>query len=371
MRTCLRLIRLRILPPATWLLISLSFSLVTSYATVGAAPSTATTQWRLFLGSPTVMQPTGMAIDLRGPKHAAQWGYVADAASGKIVKFGTGGHILRTWRYSAPGHAAVLAVGGSGNLFVADRVSGTITKFSPSGQRLALWPPTYFTPLFMPALTDPRSMAVDPSGKIYVAEYSAHRIIQLSPGGTLLQTWDTWKGFPMQTAVPEQNSGSLGDPTGVVYDPPGHLFVSTVCGAVPACPTDRFTPVPNDGHDTLFVLNIAGPFSGHIGNLWFGLGYSQTGVPSEMPGKESEAFVHIDAMAGDGKGRTYLAGTMWPRGGQAGLGVLSYTDTGFHRLPWRVSTSLPISGVAVDGAGSAYISQGSSIFVRSPAGSGT
>ena len=322
--------------------------------------------WQAFLTGARIQTPTGIAIDLRGARHASQWGYVADSGTGRIVKFGTGGRVLGSWQYASPGHPAVLAVGGSGNLFVANRVDGTITKFSPAGTRLAYWPTKYYVPLFSPPYTDPHSITVDSAGMIYLAEYAEHRVIQLTPSGTLLKFWDTSQGFTAQYSVPPQNSGPLGDPTGVVYEPNGHLFISTVCGISTACRTDRYTPVQSNGNDVLLVLATSGPFAGYVGNFWFGLGYTATGAPSEPAGKESEAFVHIDAMAGDGKGHAFLAGTMWPRGGQSSLGVLSYTDLGYHTAPWRLTSTAPIAGVAVDGTGSVYVSQGTALLKRSP-----
>lgn len=322
--------------------------------------------WQVFLPHAVVQRPSGIAIDLRGARHAAQWGYVADAGTGRIVKFGTGGRVLRSWRYAAAGDPAVLAVGGAGNLFVANQVNGDISKFSAGGKRLALWTPAYFAPPFSPAYSDPRAIALDPAGKIYLAEYSAHRIIQLSPGGTPLQTWDTAGGFPTQYSVPHLNTGPLGDPTGVVYDPDGHLFISTVCVPSPACLTAHFTSAPGDGHDVLSVLALGGPFAGYVGNFWFGLGYTAAGAASEPPGKESEVFVHIAAMAGDGRGHTFLAGTMWPRGGEPSLAVLSYTDLGYHTAPWSLPSRQPVAAVAVDGSGAVYVSQGAVLLKRSP-----
>jgi hypothetical protein len=360
--------RLRTVISAVWLMLVGALPLMPVQTRgVEAAPlRTAGHGWQDFLVGAGIKSPSGIAIDLRGARHAAQWGYVADSGTGRIVKFGTGGRALGTWQYASPGHPAVLAVGGSGNLFVADKVNGTITKFSPGGARLAYWTAKYFAPVLSPSYRDPHGITVDPSGLIYLAEYAEHRVIQLSPSGTLLQFWDTSNGFTAQYSVPHQNSGPLGDPTGAVYEPNGHLFISTVCGTVSACRTDRYTPVQSNGNDVLLVLATRGPFAGDVGNFWFGLGYTATGVPSEPAGKESEAFVHIDAMAGDGKGHAFLAGTMWPRGGQPSLGVLSYTDLGYHTAPWRLTATGPIAGVAVDGSGSVYISQGNTLLKRSP-----
>jgi hypothetical protein len=313
-----------------------------------------------------VGRPSGVAIDLRGKKHAAQWGYVADAGTGHIVKFGTGGKVLKSWRYASPGHPAALVVGRSGSLFVADKTNGNISKFSPSGARLAFWTPKYIAPLAVPAFSDPRGIAVDPQGRIYVAEYTAHAVIQLSPGGSLLQTFDTQKGFTAQYSVPHQSSGPFGNPTGVAFDPvSGHLFVSTFCVSNPACRTQFYSSVQAYGHDALLVLSTSGKYSGWVGNFWFGLGYTATGTPLEVPGKEEEPYVHIDAMAGDGRGHAFLAGTMWPRGGSPQLAVLSYSQLGSRTSPWRLPGEAPVAGVAVDGSGSVYVSQGTALFKRS------
>lgn len=334
---------------------------VPAHASNSLAPSLHT--WRTFLTSPVVRQPSGIAIDLRGNPRQGQWAYVADSATGRIVKFGTGGHVLASWSYGPPGHPAVLAVGGAGNLFVADEVDGNISKFSSAGKRLAVWTPRYIMPLAMPRYTDPRAIAVDPSGKIYLAEYTAHRVIQLTPGGTLLQAWDTLKGFTAQYSVPHQNSGPFGYPTGLAYDPPGHLLISTFCLTSPACRTDWPIPAPSYGHDALLVLSVNGAFTGYVGNYWFGLGFAASGAPVEVPGKESEPFIHIDAMAGDGKGHAFLAGTFWPRGGQPSSGVLAYTDLGSRTGPWNLPSPLPVSGIAVDGSGAIYVSQGARVLV--------
>ncbi len=353
---------------------ALALALLTGYVVTPAragAGSAARVQtsgrgWQTFLPGAHLGIPTGIAIDLRGARHAAQWGYVADAGTGRIVKFGTGGRVLRSWRYADPGHPAALAVGGSGNLFVADKVNGTISKFTPTGRRLAHWTTGSYVPRLNPPYADPHAITVDPAGRLYLAEYAEHRVIQLSPGGTLLQSWDTSQGFTAQYSVPHQNSGPFGNPSGVVYEANGHLFISTVCVADPPCRTDRYTPVQSHGNDVLLVLATDGAFAGYVGNFWFGLGYDASGTPSESPGKESESFVHIDAMAGDGKTHTFLAGTLWPRGGQPQLGVLSYTDLGFHTAPWRLQSTQPIAGVAVDGSGSVYVSQGARLLKRSP-----
>src|SRR5579864_2826645 len=84
---------------AVSLTFAVSFNLTPAQAgNAGAAQKQAAGRgWQVFLPPSIVHMPTGIAIDLRGAKHAAQWGYVADAGTGRIVKFGTRDRVLRSW----------------------------------------------------------------------------------------------------------------------------------------------------------------------------------------------------------------------------------------------------------------------------------
>lgn len=308
--------------------------------------------WHAFLTLAAVRRPTGIAVDLRGNPRTGQWAYVADAASGRILKFGTGGRVLGSWQWGPAGRAAALAVGGSGNLFVADEAGGRIRKFSPAGKLLGAWGP----------FAGVRGITLDARGHIYVAEYDAHRITELSPGGAVLRWWDTQAGLPSLFSVPHVNSGPLGDPTGVALDPPSHLFVTTFCRADPSCRPHWDTPTQPYAHDALAVVQIVGAYTGYVGNFWFGLAYSPTGAPVDVPAKEAEPIVTVDAMTSDRSGHAYLAGTFWPLGGALARGVLSYTDLGSRTGPWPLPSISPVSGIAVDGNGSVYVSQGNRVL---------
>ena len=344
------------------LLLSFDFDLGLVHGTHAVRPGTAASGWHVLLAPPAVSRPSGIAVGWPRSSRAAQWIYVADAGTGRIVKSTAGGHILASWPYAVPGHPAVLAVGGAGNVFVGDMIDGSISKFSPNGARLARWPVRYRLPLPGTPFTDPHAIAVDPGGDIYLANSSAHRVVVFSPGGTLLRSWDTWKGLPTRFSAPEHTTGPLGSPTGVVFGPDDELFVSTSCVQAPACSATRYTPVLSFGHDVLLVFRTRGPFGQGVDNLWFGLGYDKTGTPTEMPGKESEVFVHIDAMAGDGRGRAVVAGTLWLRAGRPAAGVLTYSYLGSHTAPWWLPSAAPITGIAMDRSGAAYVVAGTSVL---------
>lgn len=339
------------------LLLALLLAPVSARAGGPAPPSTrATTRgWQTLLTRPTVQNPTGIAIDPRGPKNANHWAYVADAATQRIVKFGTGGRLLGSWPYGSRanrGSVAALAVGGSGNVFAADRATGRVLKFSPSGARLATWT----------GFTDPRGIAVDGRGHIYVAEYGAHRVTELSPGGSMLGHWDTAAGFLQQYTVPPSPSGPLGSPIGVALNPPDSLYVTTQCRIDPTCHPHWDTSDVPYAIDGLLNLRVAGQAKNKVGNWWFGLGYSRADQPTEPPFKEAEPWVRLDAITNDSAGNAYFAGLLWPLGGKLSTGVMSYGPYGYRSGPWYLRGTGHIGGVAIDPHGNLYVTQGSSVL---------
>lgn len=320
--------------------------------------------WNILLRSPRVRLPTGIAIDTRGNRATSKWAYTADAADGRIVKFGTNGRLLSSWSYTVPGErttGAALAVGGSGNVFVADPVTGTVSKYSPSGSRLARWT----------GFAAPQSIAVAPSGTIYLAETGAHQITQLSPAGTPVKHWDTGAGLPQQYTVPPTSSGQLGYPTNVALELPDSLFVSTRCVIGAACTPYFGTTLDGLIHpaaiDALMSLRVTGDRTGYLGDWWFGLGHTLDGIPQGSPGKETEPFVTIDRMTSNRHGAAYLAGELWVLGQQRTRGVIVYSPLGYHSAYWPLSSQSPVAGIAVDGLGRIYVAQGNRILRLDPA----
>jgi hypothetical protein len=347
-----------------WRLVGVLAALWPAIAVAGGpGPSALAGGWHALLTAPSVRHPTGIAIDTRGSRAAAKWAYVADAASGGIVKFGTNGRVLGSWSYAAPGEhpsGAGLAVGGSGNLFVADPVAGTVSKYRPSGARLARWS----------GFAAPQSVTVAPSGIIYVAETGAHRITELSPAGTVVQHWDTGAGFLQQYTVPPTSSGQLGYPTNVALLPPDSLFVSTRCVIIASCTPYFGTTLDGAIHpeaiDALLTLRVSGSRAGYLGDWWFGLGHTVNGTPQGAPAKETEPFVTIDRLTSNGRNTAYLAGELWVLGQEPSRGVITYSPLGSHPASWPLPSQSPVAGIAVDGLGRIYVAQDSRILRLDP-----
>jgi hypothetical protein len=326
-----------------------------------APPSAA--GWQVLLHAPTVRVPTGLAIDLRGSRTTAKWAYVADAATGRIVKFGTNGRFLGSWSYRIPGqppNAASVAVGGSGNVFVADPVAGFVSKYTPSGALLARWT----------GFSAPQSIAVAPSGVIYLAETGRHQVTALSPDGLPTRRWDTAAGFLQQYTVPPTASGQLGYPTNVALQLPDSLFVSTRCVIGPACTPYFGTTLDGAIHpaaiDALLNLRISGDRAGYLGDWWFGLGHTLTGAPQGAPAKETEPFVTIERMTSNQHGTAYLAGEIWALGQEPSKGVIQYSSLGSHPAYWPLASQSPVAGVAVDNLGRIYVAQDNRILRLDP-----
>lgn len=320
--------------------------------------------WQVLLRSPAVRRPTGITVDTRGKRTAPKWAYTADAASGRIVKFGTNGRLLGSWKYAVAGErstGAALAVGGSGNVFAADPVTGTVSKYSPSGALLARWG----------GFAGPQSIAVAPSGAIYLAETGAHQVTQLSPAGTAVKHWDTGVGLLQQYTVPPSPSGQLGAPTNVALQLPDSLFVSTRCVIGTSCTPYFGTTLDGVIHpaaiDALMTLRVTEPHSGYLGDWWFGLGHTLKDTPQGSPGKETEPFVTIDRMTSNSRGTAYLAGELWVLGGQPGRGIVTYSPLGYHSASWPLSSQSPVAGIAVDGLGRIYVTQDNHILRLDPA----
>jgi DNA-binding beta-propeller fold protein YncE len=307
---------------------------------VAAAPGM---RWQTVLTAPAVQAPTGLAIDLRGRPAASKWAYVADAATRRIVKFGTGGTVLKSWWYGEPSTysamPASIAVGGKGNVFVADPATGTITKFSPAGVLLRRW--RGFGAL--------GGIAVDAAGNIYVARADGYAVDELNAGGGYVSTTDThlvWGG------------GSVGKPFAVALDPPDHRwYLAARCTVGIDCGPSVGVSPSFERRDGL--LELAG---GKVQQVWFGLGHTASGKAQEGPAKEAEPFVTIDAMVNDARGNLYLAGNLWPLGGKQGYGIVEYTPLGGKVAYWPLPAQSPVAGIAVDGRKTIYVSQGGRVL---------
>lgn len=306
-------------------------------------------RWTTLIAAPAVRRPTGIAIDRRGNPKTAKWGYVFDAATQRIVKFGTNGKVLSSWSYGPTTRQgpAALAVGGAGSVFLADPISGAISKYSPAGKLLARWT----------GFSRPSAIVVAPNGYIYVAETGAHSVTEVSPAGVVRMRWDVEAGFLQEYTVPPGNSGNLGTPIALAWDPGDSLYVGTRCRVTVMCHYSNGLPTLPDFLDALLNFRVLGHFRGYLGDWWFGLGHAANGTPQEVPGKESEPFVTIDALASDPGGRAYVAGIIFQRGGSPQRAVIGYGPLGFKWGYWPLPSQAPVQGIAVDGNSGIYVSQ--------------
>ncbi len=97
-------------------------------------------------------------------------------------------------------HAAGIAIGGAGNIFVADDGDHQVVKLSPAGAVLATWGTDGPGPLHFDG---PRAVAVDANGNVYVAD---NGVIKLSSSGRFVaRRASGFLAYPRSLAVDRQN----------------------------------------------------------------------------------------------------------------------------------------------------------------------
>jgi hypothetical protein len=173
----------------------------------------------------------------------------------------------------------------------------------------------------------------------------------------VLMRWDTEGGFAQQFTVLHVNSGSLGTPTGLPWQKPDSPYVATRCRVSVTCNYYNGLPARGDFVDALLNFRVTGTIRGYVGNWWFGLAHAANRSPQEVPGKESELFVTIDALASNPSGRAYLAGMIWQLGGMPQRAVIGYTPLGYKWGYWPLPSQAQVRGIAVDVKGGIYVAQ--------------
>jgi hypothetical protein len=310
---------------ASLLLLVLS-SVVASLLPVRASGAT---RWREVVQIPHVV---ALALDRRGPPGAAKWMYALDGLAHRVVKFGTGGHVLASWPYGSPSAYITLgavAVGGSGNVFVANTAAGVVAKFDPSGHLLQRWS----------GFSDPTGIALDRTGAIYLTERSADRLTKLAPDGTVLARWDLpWAGGTLHTS-----------PTAVSIGAQNDLYVAGTCvGATCYSPH-------GDSQYAVLWLNMQGLMQGN----WVG------GTPHSGVSKEQEPWIMVDSLATDTRRNWYVAGLMSVQHDYV-YAVLAYGRTGNRWGKYILPGNRPALGLVLDARGTIYVAQGNHILALTP-----
>jgi hypothetical protein len=220
----------------------------------------------------------GLAIDKRGAPNTTKWGYTLDYMTHTVIKFGTGGHVLRRWKYAAGTQfhqGGAIAVGGSGNVFVADADHSSVVKFDPSGRELAHWG----------GFQIPSGIALDRAGNIYVGEVGAQRVTKLSPGGTVLAHFTTPWVTGSDLSLPEALVVSAGGPITVAV----HCFRENC-------------PPPHGVQEGIVTLSPSGAFVGSL------TGQNPYVPAQDQPG--TQPFVTVGTLALDRPGNLYAVATL-------------------------------------------------------------
>jgi len=160
--------------------------------------------------------PRGMAI---GPDDLL---YVADSKNHRVQVFALDGEHVRTiWeggQSAAPGgfnEPWGVAVDRDGNLYVADTWNHRVQKFDPEGEFVAEW--GVFGQSEAPfEMWGPRGVAVSPAGEVFVTDTGNKRIRVYTADGE----------FVRQIGTPGGLDGQLDEPVGIVATGDGEILVA-------------------------------------------------------------------------------------------------------------------------------------------------
>ena len=322
-------------------------------------------------------QPTGIAVDSSGNL------YIADSQNCRIRKALAGGNAnpIATIvgngviSYSGDGGQATkaqlntamgVAVDSSGNLYIADTSNNVVRKVTASGaiSTLAGTGSAGFSGDGSAAagaqLNAPRSVAVDSSGNVYIADTGNSRVRKISAAGVIsTYAGSGTVGYAGDNAA--ATSAQLNAPLGLAVDSAGNLYIADF------------------GNNVVRKVSAGGAISTVAGN---GIqGYGGDG------GKATGAALNgPQAVVVDTSGDLYIADSqnsrirvVTPDGAistVAGTGIAGYTGDGHPAINAQIANP---AGLAVDSAGSLYITDSSTLvrkfFVGGPivtiAGNGT
>ena len=313
-------------------------------------------------------QPTGIGIDSAGNL------YIADSENCRIRKAAAGGgtNAITTVAgnggvsYSGDGGQATkaqlntpqgVAADSSGNLYIADTANHAVRKVTAAGviSTLAGTGTAGYSGDGGAAagsqLRGPQGIAVDSSGNVYVADTGNSRVRKITSGGSIsTYAGSGTAGYGGDGAA--ASSAQLNTPLSVAVDSAGNLYIADF------------------GNNVVRKVSTSGTISTVAGN---GIqGFSGDG------GKATAARLNgPQAVAVDSGGNLYIADSqnsrvrlVTPDGTittVAGTGIAGYSGDG--RLAVNAQIANP-AGLAVDSAGSVYITDSSALvrkfFVGGP-----
>ncbi|MBI4660466.1 MAG: hypothetical protein HY735_16640 [Verrucomicrobia bacterium] len=297
--------------------------------------------------------PQGVAVDSAGNV------YVADSGNDTIRKItqdgvvstlaglaGNSGHADGVGSAASFTNPVGIAVDAAGNVYVSEDYSHTIRKITPAGVVTTLAGSAGISGSddgigTAARFKEPFRMTVDNTGNLLVADSGNSTIRRITPEGAV----STWAGKPSVGAVDGMGAEALfANPSGVVVDGTGHIYVADF-----------------ENHT---IRKIAP--SGVVSTL-----AGMPGTAGSADGKGSQArFNHPEALALDRAGNLYVTDT-WnhtvrkvaPDGSVSTLAGLAGTYGSADGDGNAVRFFYPF-GVAVDGAGSVFVTDGYNHTIR-------
>lgn len=209
--------------------------------------------------------PKGLSFDAAGNI------YLADLGNNIIRKIATTGTVTTIAGNTIPGFIdgagtkaefydpSATAIDASGNIYVADRTNNLIRKITTAGVVSTLTgyratggysqttvPGYYDSDAANSLFRTPVALTMDATGNIYVADYKNNAIRKVTPTGTVT----TYAGGIYFPAM-------LGNPTGVVLDAQGNMFISEASGRI----------IEITANKVLYVLAGAAKSDGYVNGV--------------------------------------------------------------------------------------------------------
>ena len=125
--------------------------------------------------------PHGITV---GPDNAV---YVADTMGHRIVKYDSGGKLLKAWGEQGAGKGQIrfphgMAVSG-GYLYVADFLNHRIVRFTTEGDYVSEWGKFGRAP---GEFRHPWGVGIDPRGDVWIGDMTNSRLQRFTPSGALV-----------------------------------------------------------------------------------------------------------------------------------------------------------------------------------------
>ena len=242
--------------------------------------------------------------------------YVADSMNHRIVHLDQEGEMINSWGGSLSDSAGQfnepwsLSIGPDGSIYVADTWNHRIQKFTSEGEFITNW--GFFDQTQdQLAFWGPRDVAVDRDGNVIVTNTGNKRIAIFDENGNAISQFG---GFGFQP-------GEFDEPVGLAVGPNGVLYVADTWNQR----VQSFIPNGDGSYLTFNMWDING---------WFG-----------------QSLNNKPYMTTDDEGNLYVADTEAVR-------VLVFDENGDFQYYWQDTSLGLISGIAYDGDGGIWVSDG-------------